>query len=56
MRGSRKFCQRGTNSDNVIFLFLDEGRLDGGGMADPNTAISGPSSARQQNAIEMAQH
>ena len=28
---SRKFCQSGTNSHNVIFLFLDEGRLDGGG-------------------------
>ena len=29
MRGSRKFCQRGSNSDNVIWIFfVDEGRTD----------------------------
>ena len=49
MPGSRKFCQRGSNFNNVVFFFLaDEG------WEDPNTTISGPSSARQQNAIEMA--
>ena len=39
MRGSRKFCQRGSNFDNVFcFIFLvDEGR------EDPSTTISGPS-------------
>ena len=46
MRGSKKFCQRGSNCDNVFFLFVcflvDEGRID------PNTTISGPTSARQQ--------
>ena len=26
----------------------------GGGIEDPNTAINGPSSARQQNAISIA--
>ena len=44
MRGSRTFCQRGSNFDNVFFL-VDEGRKD------PNTTINGPSSARQRNAI-----
>ena len=33
-RGSRKFCQRGSNSDNVCFL-VDEGR------GIPNTTKSG---------------
>ena len=47
MRGSRKFCQSGSNFDNVFFL-VDEGR------EDPNTTISGPSLARQRNAIYMA--
>ena len=54
MRGSRKFCQRGSNFDNVFLFFflhvIDEGR------EDPNTTISGPSSARQRNAIKMAFH
>ena len=49
MRGSRKFCQRGSKFDNIFLLFLfflvDEG------IEDPNTAINGPSSARQRNAI-----
>ena len=46
MRGSRKFCQRGSEVDN--FFLVDEG------IEDPNTTINGPSSARQRNAIEMA--
>ena len=39
MRGSRQFCQRGSNFDNVFFFsfLVDEGRKD------PNTTISGPS-------------
>ena len=51
MRGSRKFCQRGSNFDNsffVCFFLVDEGK------EDPNTTISGPSWARQRNAIKMA--
>ena len=44
MRGSRKFCQRGSNFDNVFFQF-DEGRKD------TNTTISGPSTARQRMAF-----
>ena len=47
MRGSRKFCQRGSNSDVVFFVFFlaDEGR------EDPNSTKNGPSSAHQQIAI-----
>ena len=42
MRGSRKFCQRGSKFDKVFFFFLvDEG------IEDSNNAINGPSSARQ---------
>ena len=37
----------------LLCFFFDEGRVDGVSV-DPNTAISGPLSARQQNAIEMA--
>ena len=51
MRGSRKFCQRGFNSDIFFFFFLllvDEGR------DDHYTTKNGPSSAYQRNAIEMA--
>ena len=44
MRGSRKFRQRGTKFDNVLFL-VDEG------MEVPNTTKGGPSLARQRNAI-----
>ena len=63
MRGSRKFCQRGSNFDVFFFLLfffflVDESR------EDPSTTISGPSEARQRNAIKwrfagmplMAQH
>ena len=46
MRGSRKFCERGSNFDNVVFLF-NEGR------EDPDTTISGPLSACQRNAMQM---
>ena len=46
MRGSRKFCQRESNYDNVFLV--DDAK------EDPNTTISGPSSARQRNAIQMA--
>ena len=49
MRGSRNFCQRGSKFDKVFFFFLVDG-----GIEDPNTALIGPSSARQRNAIEMA--
>ena len=28
MRGSRKFCQRGSNSTLTIFILVDEGRED----------------------------
>ena len=49
MRGSRKFCQRVSNSANVCFLFLVDD-----GSEDPNNTKSGPSSARQRNVIEMA--
>ena len=46
MRGSRKFYQRGSKFDNGFFLFFfDEWRKD------QNATISGPSSARQRNAI-----
>ena len=47
MRGSKKFCHWGPNFDNFFFCFflVDEGR------EDQCTTISGPSSARQQNAI-----
>ena len=46
MRGSRKFCQRGSKFD--IFFLVDEG------IEDPNITINWPSSANQRNAISMA--
>ena len=45
MRGSRTFCQRGSNFDNILSFLVDEGRVD------QNTTISGPLSDRQRNAI-----
>ena len=49
MRGSRKFCQKGSNSDvfflSFFFFLVDEERKDS------KTAKSRPSSARQRNAI-----
>ena len=49
MHRSRKFCQRGSIFDNVCLFFLVDGRIE-----NPQNAINGPSSAHQQNAIEMA--
>ena len=47
MCGSRKFCYRGVQFWRVFCLFVFyEGR------ADPNSTKSGPSSARQRNAIK----
>ena len=49
MRGSRKLCQRGSNSDEVVFVvWVFEG------SEAPNTTISGQLSACQRNAIAMA--
>ena len=45
MRGSRKFCQRGSTFDNIGFFLVTEGK------EDPNTTISRSSLARQQNTI-----
>ena len=45
MRGSRKICQRGSDSDVFFLLFFYEGR------EGPNSTKRGPSSARQRNAI-----
>ena len=52
MRGSRKFCQRGFNFDNVFFFFFFF--FFNEGWEDPNATISGPLSALQRNAIYMA--
>ena len=44
MRGSRKYCQRGSKFDNVFF-----GGWGGGfdeGIDDPNITVNRPSSAR----------
>ena len=43
MRGSRKFCERGSNFDSDFLV--DEGR------EDPNTAISWSTWARQRNVM-----
>ena len=55
MRGSKMFCQRGSNFDNVCFywcLFFDEGRLD------PNSTkkitIIGPPAKRHLNGVSLA--
>ena len=40
MRGSRKFCQRCSNFDNVL-------------LEDPNTTISGPSSDRANDCPKL---
>ena len=46
MRGSRKVCQGGGGGGGSTLIFLvDEG------WKNLNTTISGPSSARQRNAI-----
>ena len=46
MRRSRKFCQRRSNHDNFFLVYE--------GWVDPNSTISSPSSAHQQNDITMA--
>ena len=48
MRGSRKFLREGPNLITFFFFFFFKW------IGDPNTAINGPTFARQQNAIEMA--
>ena len=48
MRGSRKFCQRGSKFDDFFLLLLS---LFDEGIEDPNNTINGPSSARQRNSI-----
>ena len=45
MRGSRKLCQRGSNWTTFVFKAY-------GGREDPCPTLSGPSSARQRNAIK----
>ena len=45
IRGSRKFCQRGSN---FFLLFVYEGR------EDPNITINEPSSARHLNGVSLA--
>ena len=50
MRGSRKFCQKRSNFDNVFFFFLSF-FYDDEGNEDLSSTISGPSSGRQRNAI-----
>ena len=57
MHGSRKFCQRGSNSTLTcffffvyLFFFLILMRE----RKDPNTTKSGPSSALQRNTISIA--
>ena len=47
MHGSRTFCQTGSKFDVFVLktFLVDEGR------EDPNTTISGPSSARQRNRV-----
>ena len=47
MRGSRKFSQSGSKL-YYFYFFL------GGGIDDPNITINGPLSARQRNAISLA--
>ena len=61
MRGSRKFCQRGSKFDNVFFLFLfffifflvDEGIEDPTSTINGPSSVNEPSSTRQGNAIQM---
>ena len=46
MRGSRKFCQRGSNFENVSFWFVLFSFLVDEGREDPNTTISVPMIAK----------
>ena len=50
MRGPRKFCQRGPTLTLFFMCFF----VLRGWREDRNATKSGPSSARQRNAIEMA--
>ena len=49
-RGSRQFCQRGSNFDN-FFLFCFFLLRRGSSREDPNITINGQSSACQRNVI-----
>ena len=51
MRRPRKFCQRGSNTDTVFYVFFFSLR---GWREDRNATKSGISSACKRNAIEMA--
>ena len=53
MRGSRKFVRGGPTSITFFSLFFQFAFFQFE-QGDPNTTISGASSVRQQNAIEMA--
>ena len=51
MRGPRKFCQRGSNFDNVLFIYnyyyfflWGGGGVVNEGRKVPNTTLSGPTS------------
>ena len=48
MRGSRKLCHRGSNSNSNNGLLADEGR------EDANTTENGPSLASQRSAIDIS--
>ena len=55
MRGSRKFCQKGPNSENfyhLITILVDEGRED----PDNNKSgpLSGPPPKRHLNGVSLA--
>ena len=47
MRGSKKFHQRGPNSDNFFLMRRENIQID-------NCNLNGPSSARQRNVIQLA--
>ena len=46
VRGSRKFCQRGSNFDNFSLFLVDDGRND------QKITINGPSSAASETPIK----
>ena len=60
MRGFRKFCQRGSNSDNVFFVFVfcffmkGELRGEGGSKYRYKRAINGPPAKRHWNGVSLA--
>ena len=57
MRGSRKFCQRGSTFSKVFFFvyFFFGGGLVDGGIEDQNIAKNGPPSARQHGSFVIFQ-